>query len=853
MLSLGSPFGWREKNVEGEPKDMGVLHSWKTIFYADDNRNFPVVLGKGGQLSATIAFAGSDLSTAPDHTLYGASIQHSNVLAGYAEREGFVFHYDMTSAPSEYLRAPWFSGRDDEVVVTRNKDAAKMVRLIADERSKRHEGLVEPVIFVTLTFQLPKAQLQWFKKLLFGAPRKRKVQTKTEQAISEFNVQVNALVRRFSEHLGVAKRLNADRLYSYLYYTLTGLWLDIEAPKESGSAIGSLMDLERIDDENNNVFKVRAINQDVHVRVVTMHGMPDQIRPEFFEGLSFLGGGIRWSTRLKMVPANKVRKSYSDEWMRFSNSTQSWRQKMTERLHGTSIQDPVQVEMALQAKEDVKGTAASKFGCYLISSIVVYRTNEDDAEDMAEKIAEYIIGLKKPCTIEHVGTKVALSITLPGTVDYKFTSDLLADYPTITQLPCSLPYTGPDSRGGMASIKQSVAWQFTIKGTFPARVDFGDGQNRHVCITAPVRQGKSTLLEVMIASILHNMHNPFVYLLDVDVSKSASRIACTAMGGVVLSFKDGTAAVQPFRNVDDPERRQTAARWVKQCVRAHGLDDKRPSLLKRINDAFNLLGRLPYEHRTVQQFRAFVQDDIVRQCLEPFAVGDFSAHVGGNRNLIGRPPYVVIDCTGLMKGDALAACVVAALIDEITFTVGNHNGPVQCCIDEAVQVFPLIGESIDGAFKRWPKQGGGITIVIHDPRDLDPEKMPTTGDIIAQNTGAWVCLGDKDAPENEAYDKRLRLTEFQRALISELKKGDFMLKVGSEVRVIQTDLSPLEKWVLGQGGPEAAALAEKLDATCNSTDEFCAQLLKEGGFYEEAKCFEGTVDSNVYYLSVAAE
>lgn len=840
----------KSKNQNSARKTMAALHPWKAPFYVNDDMSLPVVLGDGGQLSATLTFCGKDTRTYSDHGLFAAANNHINVIAEYAHEEGFFFHYDFTSAPSEYIRAPWFRGRDETVSVTKNPLAANMVSLLSQKRMERHSSLVEPIIFVTISYQPSRIQLKWLRKFLFGE-KKRKSSSHVQNALCEFNSKVENFISRMNDSVGEAHRINADQLCSYLYYTLTGLWTDVPAPKKSGVPFSYIFNAIREDDEFCDTFRVKAFDQNIHVRAVTMYGMPDEIRPEFFEKLCFLGAGIRWSTRIILVPPHLIRKEYTEQWIRHNSATLSWRQSLSEKMNGNGVHDPIQLDVASVARENVRETYGTTFGAYVVSSIIIYRTNEDDADRQAKHISDFLAGLKKPCAIEDVGTKLAFTTTLPGNPKYNGSRDLLPDYATVTSLPCAIPSTGPDYRGSMSSVRECVPWQYTIKGIFPGRVDFGNGQNRHVTVTAPVRSGKSTFWQTMVAAMLAHMENPFIYLIDVNVDQSASRIGARALGGVVLSFAKGTAALQPFRDIDNTERKKTAARWVKQCIRAHGMDDKSPSIHGRLEEAFRLMAKLPHNLRTVQNFRKIVQDKTIRQCLQPFATGDYAPHVGGNKNVVGQPPYVVVDCTGLMKGDPLAACVVAALIDEITFTVSKHKGPVQLGIDEAVQVFPLIGESMNLAYKSWPKLGGGITVVIHSPNDLD--EIGYTGSVISGNTGAWVCLMDQRATENSSYEKHLKLTEFHRALISEMKIGEFMVAVGPDVRVLQTDLSKLEKWVLGQGGKESFELAERIDSPEISTDEFCIRLLHEGKFYDEAKWIEGRAGGNALHYSLAAE
>lgn len=832
-------------------KRMSHLHPWRTLIYVNNDRNAPVILGRHGELSATIAFAGHDLRASHDSELVNSAIHQIAVLSEFSKEQGFFTHHDLTTAPAEYLRAPWFNGRNNDCVKTSNNDANGMVKLLSMKREERHENLVEPVIFLTLSYQPPKLKLKWMKRWLFGGRGSRKANHVVHESLQEFNDKVARFGNMLSERLGVAKRLNADQLVSYCHYVLTGLWVQYTAPESNGTSFDYILRVQRKDDKDGHAFSVRTVNQTIHVRAVTMYGMPDQIRPEFFEDMSRFCIGARWVTRLILVPPGAVRSEYTKQWIRYKSGMLDLRQMFKKRLTGEGEVDPIQEERAIMARKDVQEVDGCSFGAQLVSSIIVYRTNEEDADIAAERIVEYLTDKKKPCVIEDVGTKLAFATTVPGCSRWEGSMDLLPDWPVVSSLPCSLPDTGPDTRGGMTSLKQSVAWQFTINGLFPARVDFGDGQNRHVTVTAPVRKGKSTKLQFIIHGMLAHMVNPFAYLIDVDVNKSASRIACTAMGGKVISFQDGTAAIQPFRYVDDSDRRKVAKRWVKQCIRAHGMEDRSPHIDVRIDEAFNLLARFPHDQRTVLNFVKFVQDTVIRQCMAPFATGDYAAHVGGNKNLIGKPPYVVVDCTGLMHGDAHASCVISALIDEITFTVATHKGPVQLFLDEAAQTFPFISESLKSAYKRWPKQGGGITIVIHNPSDLDA--FGEAGKIIIQNTGTWVCLSDEGAKENEAYAKHLKLSEFQIALLAEIRKGTFLLKTGMDVRVLQSDFSALELHVLGQGGKEAEDLAERLDAVSVSSDDFGVRLLKEGGFDEEAEWLSSYGRNNVVWLPVAAE
>lgn len=838
------------RSANGARKTMASLYPWKAPFYVNGDKRLPVILGDGGQLSAVLTLCGKDTRTYSDHGLFTAAHNHINVLAEYAAEEGFFFHYDYTSAPSEYLRAPWFNGRDPSVEVVRNEESANMVKLLAHKREERHRALVEPIIFVTISYQPTRSELKWLRKWLFGE-KKRKAGSVASKALSEFNERVENFIGRMNDIVGKAHRIDADQLCSYLYYTITGLWTAVEAPDESGVPFTHILNAFREDDEFCDTFRVKAADQNVFVRAVTMYGMPNQMRPEFFEKLYFLGAGIRWSTRIILVPPNRIRKEYTDQWIRHNSATLTWRESLKQKAGGDAKEDPIQVDVASLARENVRETYGTTFGAYLVSSIIIYRTDEEDADLQAKKIVDFLVGLNKPCVVEDVGTKLAFMTTLPGTAQFQGSRDLLSDYFTVTSLPCAVPYTGPDWRGSMSSVRECVPWQYTIKQTFPGRIDIGNGQNRHWTATAPVRAGKSTFLQTVAEAMLAHMENPFIFMLDVDTDKSASRIACRALGGSVLSFERGTAATQPFRDVDISERRGTAVRWVKQCLRAHGFDDRSPKTHVRINEAFDLLAGLAHDLRTVTNFQAIVQDHAIRQSLEPFATGEYSAHVGGNKNIIGVPPYVVVDCTGLMTGDALAACVISALIDEITFTVAKHPGPVQLFLDEAMQTLPLIDQSIKGAYKRWPKQGGGITIVIHNPGELDD--LGEVGKIISHNTGAWVCFKDPNAGDNAAYHKHMKLTEFHRALISEMQQGDFLFAAEQEVRVLQTDLSRLERWVLGQGGKEAADLAARIDAPDIDADEFGIRLLKEGGFYEEAQWLEDRRTRQRVHYGLAAE
>lgn len=842
------------KTNRSQPKSMESLHPWRDLFYVGGDKAKPVILGKSGQLISVIAFAGRDVRTSADYDLLRDASLRAQILAQYAYEEGFVFNDDLTSVPSEWLRAPWFMDRREDVLQTQNPDAPAMATLISDERRERHSGLVEPIIFETITHQPSPKAMKAIKHLLYGEEDEDAIEAGLDKLLGEFNEKVEDVRKRLSDTIGRASRIDADQLYSYCYYVLTGLWLNLKAPEASGTPFGKLLGVERVDDRNGNKFLVKAPyieDAEVHVRVLTPYGMPSQIRPEFFEGMAFLGPGIRWSNRYALVPPDKVRKRYTEQWLRDCDATRSWRQIMKQSQTGSSGTDPIQEMIAGKSLEDLRETYGSTFGAHLNSSVVIYRNTKEAANKEERNVERYLLDLGKPCAKEDFASKLSFASTVPGATKHKVSQDTLSDYMTVMSLPCSLPYTGPDFRGSISSIKESVAWQFTIKDLLPARVDFGNGQNRHLCITAPIRTGKSTLLQLIISFMLAHMKNPFVILIDVDLEKSASNIACKAMGGEVISFKDGTAAIQPFRDIHIRGRKRTAVRWVQQCIRAHGLDDSSPVILREIENAFKLLSLLDPDHRTVAQFRALVQETTVKACLSPFATGDFASHVGGNRNSVGKPPYVAIDCTGLLGGGALEACVFSALIDEISFNVSEHRGPVQLCVDEAVQSFPFIKASLKGAYKRWPKQGGGITIVIHDPKDL--ESSGETGSIIVQNTAAWCCLVDHGAQENPAYDKLLKLSDFQRALVSELKVGEFLLKAGDRVRTVQTDLSRFERWVLGQTGDEAYELANLLDKETHNTTDFCIKLLEKGGFHEEAKRFKGSFVGHHNIYGIAAE
>lgn len=831
-------------------RTMSTLHPWRRMFFAGGDRSHPVILGKGCQLTATIAYAGHDLRCASDADILMAANSLDLILAEIAGEKGYILHEDLTALPAEYLSAPWWRDPSANARGERNPSAPPMVALLEDERTARHSHLVEPVIFKSLTAQPNASQLSALQRMIEGKTSKS-ARLEIWRMIDEFSERVEWYRASLAARLGHATRLDADRIYSYCHYVLTGEWIDLEAPTVNGTPFGQLLSPARDDDERGNTFTIDGFNGPVHVRCVTPYGMPDATRPEYFADLATLGRGFRWVNRLILTTPEDVQRQYRDEWKRYKESTKDFRAMIKERMKGeASDEDPIQGSRARRARIDVEDSGSTPYGVYLASTVVIYQDSAAMADEAAKHVASVFRNLKKPVTIEGVGTKVAFSVACPGQVRWSASTDVLPSYPAITSLPISLPDTGPDEAGGINETPRKAFCQFSMCRVMPARVDFGSSQNRHVTVIAPVRRGKSSFLQKMNQMFLAWNENPFLFQLDVDVDRSASRAAALAMGGQVISFGRGTAAVQPLRNIEDEALFERAVDWIMSCVRAHGMDWQSPTLRSRAADAMRILAGKEPSARTLPYFHRLVQDHLIRSCVEPFALGEYAPHVGGNRNVIGEPPYVVIEVSNLKKGDAKAACVVAALINEITDRVQNHPGPVQLNIDEQHHVLPLLGDAIDAAYKRWPKSGAGITVIAHDPRDLISAGV--TGEIIGQNTGAWVCLGDVAAQENPAYREFLRLSEFQVALLSEMQIGRFMIRIDRDVRVVDSDFSPLELWTLGQTGKKAQRLVDQILAEISAPEEFAIALLNKGGFHEEANRLASLVPGRAPF-GVAAE
>lgn len=844
-------MGFFSKKSESRYTTMDKMHPWKRIFYVGEDKARPVMLGKGGQLLATFAFVGHDLRNSSDTDITLSVLELDRAISKIAIENGFIVHDDLTTVPSEWLRAPWFRGRSGDVVPFTNHDASPMCQMLGRKRKLRHSGLAEPVSFKTVTYQPSSDSLKMLTRILEGRPNVASAVNTREAILLEFREKVESIQGEFSK-LGIVTNMCADRLYSYFLYCLTGKWLDVKAPDFSGAPIGQLMRPTREDDERGAYFAIHSGTHPMHCRIVTPYGVPPMIRPEYFEGIAEINANFRWSNRMVLVNSATLQAEYKSEWIRYRESLLDLSQSIKEKLQaGSGLEDPVKAERCALALKDVQESGLAKYGVYLSSAIVVYAETAQEAEYDAGRIARVFLDLQKPVDVETFGSKVAFQISVPGSVRHAPSQDLLPSFPAMCSVCLSLPDTGPDESGIISDIQRPPTAQFTIKKALPARVDFGKGQNRHCLITAPVRKGKSTLLQVQNLLDLLAMENPFIYQIDVYVRQSASWAAALAMGGTVISFEEGTAAIQPLAHLHDIFRFDQSVQRILMMVAAHGKDATAPELRERIVEAMELAREIPSEERTLGVLQMLVQDDDVKQCMDPFTRGAYARHVGGNRNAIGEPPFVVVDVSGLNNRDPLAGVVVAMLIDEITHTVSKHTGPVQCRIDELVEVLPLVGDSLEWAYRRWPKQGAGITVVVHDPADL--VKAGRVGDVIITNTGAWICLGDSGAKTNRFYKDLLRLEDYHLSLLSELGKGEFMVKIDNRVRVLDSDLSKMELFVLGQTGKRGEQLVGRILASGHRGKHFGVQLLKEGGFYDEAKELEEVVGSIGNHLAVAAE
>jgi type IV secretion system protein VirB4 len=355
---------------------------------------------------------------------------------------------------------------------------------------------------------------------------------------------------------------------------------------------------------------------------------------------------------------------------------------------------------------------------------------------------------------------------------------------------------------------------FRTTGGTPYLFHFHVGDVGNVAMFGPTGSGKSTLLLMLLAQA--EKLGAQSVLFDKD---RGGEILSRAVGGTYLALPSGQpTGMAPLRALSaNPRDIAFLVGWVTGLITASGYattpDDER-----RIAQGVRTLLRLPSEHRSLSELRAFLgQRDAVGAGarLEKWCSGGALgwAFDGDSDAIALDAPFLGFDMTALLDDPDVRGPAMAYLFHRVEELVDGRRLVV--AIDEFWKGLadPAFRDMVNDKLKTIRKRNGALILATQSPRDA--LNSPIAHSIIEQ-CPTQILMPN---PRADARDYRdgLKLTEPEFRMVREdLTIGGwrFLLKQGTASVACDLDLS---------AAPDCVAVLSGRERTVRLLDQVIAE------------------------------
>jgi type IV secretion/conjugal transfer VirB4 family ATPase len=667
---------------------------------------------KDGALMAGWRYRGPDLDADTEEGLELLSQRVNFALLPYVD--SWMFHVDAIHRPAPgYTPAGAF--RDP---VTRAIDEERRAAYL------QSGGNFETDHYLIATYLPPHDAFSRLGELLVTRPRREQVDAEYALILDRFWGYLRELESRFPSVIRL-ERLDADQLLTHLHTCLTGKSHSVAVPEDAS-------DLTRVLVDEDLWGGFEPVVGGMAFRVVGITDFPLRSRPGLLDDLNKLSLPYRFSSRLIPIGPAEAQKRIRWQTKGFARKARPAAQQFRDSnkdVAGRDVRDEFfadqhSIRMALDSSDAAAlAEGGSVRFCYYTPAVVVWGQDEGEATLIAREIVEVLNDKGLTAKIEDVNALDAFAGTLPGHGHYNVRKPLVhtknianllpltSKWPGLRENPC--PFYPPDS--------PPLLWGRT-DGCVPIRVSWHVSPRDvgHHLVIAPTGMGKSFLLNLMIAQF---RRYPRAQVFHIDNGYSGYAL-CRAAGGThydLCSAKPDAVCFQPLAEIESPEGRARAARWLDVVWDVQGLE-LTPEMREGVRDALRLIGRMPRHERTLTQLFFQLQNDRLRS-----AVGYYTAEFGNYGQLLDSAhddlrdgSYQVFEVKHLLafRDDKISAPVLAYVFGGIT---GRLDGrPTYIAVDEGRMAMTegRFAEQVAEWSVTVRKDNAAVGLATQDPSDL---------------------------------------------------------------------------------------------------------------------------------------
>jgi type IV secretion/conjugal transfer VirB4 family ATPase len=553
-----------------------------------------VIEHKDGALQKTFGFRGHDLDSATPHDLMATSALFNNAIRRLGD--GWtIFVEAQRNALNDYPKSSW------------PNQAAQAI----DEERKisfnRAGNYFKNDYFLTLVFKQPEKISRrgagWF---LNKAPAQQSENDNLEifqKAIQEMTGLLSGLLPLFRE-------LDDDETLSYLHSTISSKRHKISTP-DIPMYLDHILSDEGI--EHGLELKVG----DNFVRTLSIKGFPSESFPGMLDAINDLNFPFRWSTRfISMGPdtgkahIDNIRRVWYAGRKRIGTILKEVASQSESGLgESSSIRKSEDADEASQLLDE----GVVSFG-FFTATISVWGPDSKSVDDKIHQVASVINRLGFSCHLETLNSFEAWLSSIPGHLYANVRKPVIHTLNLSHMVPLSAIWAGEESNAHLKGPPHFVA---QCRGHTPFRFSTNVGDVGHTLIFGPTGAGKSTLLSFMAVQWLRYKRAQ-VFIFD---KGSSSRVITECVGGSFFSVgaKSTGLCFQPLKNILNEAERIWASEWLGELLEDQGCQLSTEIRLELWQALLSLSEHEP-QMRTLSVLKSLVQEDKIRQALEPFTL-----------------------------------------------------------------------------------------------------------------------------------------------------------------------------------------------------------------------------------------
>ena len=529
------------------------------------------------------------------------------------------------------------------------------------------------------------------------------------RSFDEFREGAERLEQKLARVFDLAP-LAIDDLATHLRSCLTGRFEPVAVPR-GGLALRDCL----VTEDFVGGFHPRIGSRSL--RVVSVTGFPGTPDPDAFEVFHSVPFPCRSSHRIFPLSRRVGESILSRHRLLWFNKGRGLNRRSTAEV----FSDAHAGDMARDAADAMTEVASgsTRYAAYTWT-LVVTDPDPSVADQKARHLAERFSAQGFPTAIETLNAPAAFLGSLPVHGRHNLRRPLISLRNIADLLGTTSPNLGAPYCPSALYPPESppILWAITEETT-PYRLHLLHDAVPHGLILGMTRSGKSVLLGLLALQALR-WPDSQVFLFDVDYS---SAFLTLAAGGRHYDIAGDGAEVhfQPLAQIHDASELQWALGWLLQLLHLQSLEHT-PQIERDLQQALELLGHEPQDHRTLTLLQSYAQLDDVKDALRPYtARGTHGALLDASSDGLLTGRLQVFEMTHVMRSNdkSISVPVLLYLFHRIEQRL-EQGRPSHIFIEEAW--LPLLdtgfAAQIDSWLRRLAKLNAGVWLVTQSPQEV---------------------------------------------------------------------------------------------------------------------------------------